>query len=136
MTNSIKDIEEAKCIFIIGSNTFEAHPLIARRILKARSRGAIVIAADPRFTITARHADIYVPLRSGGDVALLNAMAHVIIRAGLMPYATRIFERILRLRTQAGGCPVENDGKLAIHAKPHAAFQTCERTANLMGGES
>ncbi len=83
MTNSIKDIEEAKCIFIIGSNTFEAHPLIARRILKARSKGAIVIVADPRFTMTARHADIYAPLRSGGDVALLNAMAHIIIAEGL-----------------------------------------------------
>ncbi|CAJ37466.1 formate dehydrogenase subunit alpha [Methanocella arvoryzae] len=83
MTGSIKDIEEAKCIFIIGSNTFEAHPLIARRILKARSKGAVVIVADPRFNMTARHADIYVPLRSGGDVALLNAMAHVIITEGL-----------------------------------------------------
>lgn len=83
MTNSIKDIEEAKCIFIIGSNTFEAHPLIARRILKAKNNGAVVIVADPRFTITARHSSIYAPLRSGGDVALLNAMAHVIIAEGL-----------------------------------------------------
>jgi hypothetical protein len=60
----------------------------------------------------------------------------VIIRAGLMPYATRIFERILRIGTQAGGCHLENDGKLVIHAKPQAAYQTCDGPVNLMGGKS
>lgn len=109
MTNSIKDIEEAKCIFIIGSNTFEAHPLIARRILKAKGNGAIVIVADPRFTMTARHGSIYVPLRSGGDVALLNAMAHVIIAEGLedssfIEARTRNFEE---LKQAVANCPPE-----------------------------
>jgi formate dehydrogenase major subunit len=38
MTNSIEDIEEADCILIIGSNTFEQHPLIARRVVRAKER--------------------------------------------------------------------------------------------------
>jgi predicted molibdopterin-dependent oxidoreductase YjgC len=48
MTNSIAEIENSKCIFIIGSNTSEAHPLIGSRILNARERGAKLIVADPR----------------------------------------------------------------------------------------
>lgn len=83
MTNSIKDIEEAKTIFIIGSNTFEDHPLIARRVVRARENGAKLIVADPRFNMTAKHADLYVQFRSGTDVALLNAMMHVILTEGL-----------------------------------------------------
>ncbi len=79
MTNTIKDIEEAQCIFIIGSNTVEAHPLIARRVLRAKEAGAKIIVADPRFNATARHADIYAPMRSGTDVALLSAMMQFII---------------------------------------------------------
>ena len=83
MTNSIKDISEAKTIFIIGSNTFEDHPLIGRRVVKARQNGAILINIDPRFTMTARQADIYAPFYSGTDVALINAMMNVIITEGL-----------------------------------------------------
>jgi formate dehydrogenase major subunit len=83
MTNSIKDIEEAKTIFILGSNTFEDHPLIARRVVKAREHGAILINIDPRFTMTAKQADIYAPFFSGTDVALVNAMMNVIITEGL-----------------------------------------------------
>lgn len=46
MTNSIAEIEDAACIFIIGSNTSVAHPLIARRVLRAREKGARLIVAD------------------------------------------------------------------------------------------
>lgn len=83
MTNTIKDIEDSRCIFIIGSNTFEAHPLVARRVLKAKDAGASIIVADPRYNPTARHSDVYAQLRSGSDVALLNAMMYVILAEGL-----------------------------------------------------
>ena len=46
MTNSIAEIESSKCIFVIGSNTTACHPLIARRIFRARERGAKLIVAD------------------------------------------------------------------------------------------
>lgn len=83
MTNSIIDIEEASCIFIIGSNTAEQHPLIWRRVLRAKSKGAKLIVADPRITPTARQTDIYLPFRPGTDIPLLNAMMNVIIEEGL-----------------------------------------------------
>jgi len=48
MTNSISDIEEADCIFIIGSDTMSQHPLIARMVMIAKEKGAKIILADPR----------------------------------------------------------------------------------------
>lgn len=82
MTNSIEDIGEAKCIFVIGSNTFEQHPLIGRRIMMAKMNGAKVIVADPRFTPTAKQADLHLPFYSGTDVALMNGLMQHIIKNG------------------------------------------------------
>ncbi len=82
MTNSIKDIADSRCIFVLGSNTFEQHPLIARSIVRARQSGAKVIVADPRNTPTARQADLYMPFISGTDVAVLNGLMQEIIKNG------------------------------------------------------
>jgi len=80
MTNSIAEIEEAGCIFVIGSNTTACHPLIARRIFRAKEKGAKLIVADPRNIQLSRFADIAVTHRLGSDVALLNGMMHIIIQ--------------------------------------------------------
>ena len=82
MTNSIGDIAESKCVFIIGSNTFEQHPLIGRRVMQAKRAGAKIIYADPRYTCTAKQADLYLQFRSGSDVAILNCLMGEIIRNG------------------------------------------------------
>ncbi len=82
MTNSIADIGESKCIFVLGSNTLEQHPLIGRQIMLAKKRGAKVICADPRFTPTAKLADLYMPFNSGTDVALLNGLMQHILKNG------------------------------------------------------
>lgn len=82
MTNSVLDLQESRCIFVIGSNTFEQHPLIARRLILARKKGARVICADPRRTPTARQADLHLSMYSGTDVALLNGLMHHIIENG------------------------------------------------------
>ena len=79
MTNGIAEIEDAGCILVIGSNTTACHPLVARRILRAKDRGAKLIVADPRNIHLARFADIAVNHRLGSDVALLNGMMHIII---------------------------------------------------------
>jgi formate dehydrogenase alpha subunit len=79
MTNAISEIEDAGCIFVIGSNTTACHPLVARRILRAKDRGARLIVADPRNIHLARFADVAVNHRLGSDVALLNGMMHIII---------------------------------------------------------
>ncbi len=84
MTNPIPDIESSKCIFVIGSNLAENHPVISRWIHRAKDAGAVVIVADPRETHTSWMADIFLQLAPGTDVALLNGMAHVIIKEDLL----------------------------------------------------
>ncbi|MDO6591530.1 formate dehydrogenase [Loktanella sp. D2R18] len=72
MTNSFNDMHLAKAIFIIGGNPAEAHPVSLQHILKAKEQNnAPLIVCDPRFTRTAAHADEYVRLRPGTDVALV-----------------------------------------------------------------
>jgi formate dehydrogenase alpha subunit len=82
MTNSIGEIEDAGCVFIIGSNTTACHPLIASRVYKAKEKGARLIIADPRRIQLSRFADLAVTHRLGTDVALLNGMMNVILRNG------------------------------------------------------
>jgi len=82
MTNSFDELEEAGCIFVIGSNTTEAHPLIADRILRAKQKGAILVVADPRRIHLAEYADIHVRQRLGSDVALINGIMNVILAEG------------------------------------------------------
>ena len=82
MTNAIDELAHAECIFIIGSNTSEAHPLIASRILKAKEKGATIIVADPRKIHLAHYADIYVRHNLGTDVALINGIMQVILSEG------------------------------------------------------
>ena len=83
MTNSIGEIEDAKALFIIGSNTTETHPVIGYRVQKAKRKGAALIVADPRRIPIAEKADVFLQLLPGTNVALLNGMAHVIIKEGL-----------------------------------------------------
>jgi len=80
MTNSIAEIEDADCIFIIGSNTSVAHPLIAMRVFRAIAKGGKVIIADPRRIPLVAQADLYVRQKAGTDVALLNGMMQVILK--------------------------------------------------------
>ncbi len=83
MTNSIGDLSQAEVFFIIGSNTTEAHPIVALEIKKALRNGAKLIVADPRETWLAKRAEIWLRLKPGSNVALLNAMASVILKEGL-----------------------------------------------------
>ena len=82
MTNSIAEFEGADCIFIIGSNTTVAHPLIATRIYRAKKNGAKIIVADPRRVHISEVADVYVQQKMGTDVALINGIMNVILEAG------------------------------------------------------
>jgi len=84
MTNSIEEIAGAEVILVIGSNTTEAHPQVARRIISAVESGARLIVADPRRTSISEFAEIHLQLRPGTDIALLNAMMRVILSEGLI----------------------------------------------------
>lgn len=84
MTSSIRDIaEQSQCIFIIGSNTTEQHPVIGTKIRRAkRQRGAKLIVADPRRIDIADYADLHLQHKPGTDLALLNGLMHIILRQG------------------------------------------------------
>ena len=84
MTNSISEIQDAGCVLVIGSNTTETHPIIGLQVRKAvRQKGAKLIVANPKEIDLCRIADLWLRLRPGTDVALLNGIAHVILRDGL-----------------------------------------------------
>ena len=83
MTNSIGEIRDADFLFVIGSNTTEAHPIIAMEMKRAVGRGATLAVADPRQIWLAGAAHHHLQLKPGTDVWLLNAMAHAIIEEGL-----------------------------------------------------
>lgn len=81
------DIELADCFLLIGSNTAACHPVTFERIRrrKAKAGGRVkVIVVDPRRTRTADLADVFLQVRPGTDVPLLNAMLHVLIRDHLI----------------------------------------------------
>ena len=79
-----EDIDHAQCIFIAGSNTAYAHPIIFRRIEDARAKNPELklIVVDPRRTDTASAADLHLAILPGTDVVLFNAMLHVMLWEG------------------------------------------------------
>ena len=86
MTNSIKELDDMgskDAIFAIGTNATECHPIIGLKMLNAVARGTKLVVADPRKTDLALHADIWLRLRPGTDVALLNGLSNVILTEGL-----------------------------------------------------
>ena len=83
MTNSIGDIVEADILLVTGSNTTESHPVLSLQMKAAvRRHGAKLILIDPRRIELAEFAALHLEHRPGSDVALFNAMAHVIIAEG------------------------------------------------------
>ncbi len=79
MTNPINDISGAKTILAIGTNTTQAHPVLALQVKKAARNGANLIVANPKKIDLCRHATIHIQQRPGTDVALLMGMIRVII---------------------------------------------------------
>ena len=84
MTMGVHEIEDAKLIFNFGYNGADSHPIVQRRIVRAKQKGATIICADPRVTECARIADIHLQLKGGTNIALVNAMCNVIYNEGLV----------------------------------------------------
>jgi formate dehydrogenase major subunit len=82
-TNSLDDIERARTILLCGANATENHPIVGARIKEQVLRGAHLIVVDPRRIELARHATVHLALRPGTNVALFNALAHVIVKERL-----------------------------------------------------
>ena len=79
MTNHWIDIKNADVVLIIGANPAENHPVSFHWVLKAKEKGATIIHIDPRYTRTSTQADIYMPIRSGTDIALLGGLIKYIL---------------------------------------------------------
>jgi len=78
-SNSIVDFETTDCLFIIGNNIIETHPITATYVKKGAARGQKIIVIDPKWTPIVRYATIWLQPKLGTDVALLNGIIHVII---------------------------------------------------------
>ncbi len=78
------DIAHAQCLFIAGSNTAWAHPVLFRRIedAKAARPQLKIVCCDPRRTDTAAAADLFLPIQPGSDVMLFNGMLHIALWEG------------------------------------------------------
>ena len=83
MTNSVHDLAGSECIFIIGSNAAENHPIIMGQIYKAVEAGATVIVVDPRRTAVADNARMHLAIEPGTDIPLVAGMMRHIIDEGL-----------------------------------------------------
>ncbi|MDB5777804.1 MAG: Assimilatory nitrate reductase large subunit, partial [Polaromonas sp.] len=81
---SYDDVNHAQCLFITGSNTAYAHPILFRRIedAKAANPALKIIHVDPRRTDTAEIADLFLPIQPGTDVMLFNGMLHLMLWEG------------------------------------------------------
>jgi assimilatory nitrate reductase catalytic subunit len=128
-----EDIDAASLILVAGSNTAFAHPVLYARIEAARARNPDLklVVVDPRATVTARAADLHLAVKPGTDVALFNAMLHVLHGEGYLAaeYVARHTEGFEKL------------APLLAHWTPQRAAQVCElpaeaivRAARLFGG--
>jgi len=79
MSNSIDEIKDASCLFVIGTNPTASYPVLGLRIIEAVKNGAKLIVADPRNINLCKHADIVMNQTPGTDVALIMGMMKVIV---------------------------------------------------------
>ncbi len=113
-TNSIPEIENCRFLLVIGSNTTEAHPVLALRMKKAARNGATLVVADPRKIWLTKIAKRHLQLRPGTDVWLLNAMMNVIVTEGLenRAYIDEFTEGFEAVREVVLGYPPEEAEKV------------------------
>ncbi len=81
-TNSLAQMPEIEVLFLFGSNPTEAHPIVSLYLKKAISNGAKLIVSDPRKTWMAQRADVWMNLKPGSNIALLNGLINVILSNG------------------------------------------------------
>jgi formate dehydrogenase alpha subunit len=140
MTNTFDDIaKKAECLFIIGSNTTEQHPVFGMQLRQAvKQRGVPLIVADPRRTPITDYATIHLRHRPGTDTALLNGLMHVLIAEDLYDHdfvASRT-EGFEDLKAKVAGYPPERVaeicGVLAEDIRKAARMMAASKPAALI----
>jgi formate dehydrogenase alpha subunit len=81
-TNSLAQMPDIDTLFLFGSNPTEAHPIVSLYLKKALRKGAKLIVGDPRETWMARRSDVWLNLKPGSNIAMMNGLAHVILQEG------------------------------------------------------
>jgi formate dehydrogenase alpha subunit len=85
MSNTAAEVIHSDCFIVTGSNTTENHPIISLQMKAAvEKHGARLIVIDPRRMELCDFADLWLPLKPGTNVPVFSAMAHVIIKEGLV----------------------------------------------------
>lgn len=79
---SYDDFDQTDLFFVIGSNMADCHPILFLRMMDRIKDGAKLIVVDPRRTATAEKADLFLALKPGSDLALLNGVLHLIVEMG------------------------------------------------------
>lgn len=82
MTNPIREIRDADCVLVAGSNTGEAHPVVSYEVVRAARRGASVIVVDPRRIPLVNHASLHLQPAPGRDLPVFFAMVRAILAEG------------------------------------------------------
>ena len=79
---SYDDLDHADVLLLVGANMADCHPVLFLRVLDRVKAGARLIVVDPRRTATADRADLFLQVRPGTDIALLNGLLHLLLEAG------------------------------------------------------
>jgi len=86
-TQAFDSVMKSDAIIVVGANPTEAHPVFASRMKQRLRQGARLIVIDPREIALVRsphvEADVHLQLRPGTNVAIINALAHVVVTEGL-----------------------------------------------------
>ena len=152
MTNSINEIPNTKVMFVIGSNTTEAHPVIGTKMKQALANGAKLIVVDPRETQLAECSDLWLRLRPGTDIALINGIMNIILANGwedreFIEKRTEGYEKFREtiknyppeVASQITGVPVDQlveAAKIYATLKPAQIFYTLGITEHTCGTDN
>lgn len=79
---SYEDFDRADLFFVIGANMADCHPILFLRMMDRVKAGAKLIVVDPRRSATADKANLFLPIKPGTDLALLNGLLHLLVKNG------------------------------------------------------
>ena len=131
VTNVVRGVREADVALITGCNPTENHPVAATFIKEAAAEGTRLIVINPRRPAIADHAELYLQPRSGTDVALYNAIMHVIIAEGLQDdaFIAKRTEGYGAIREMVAGYPPERAADIT-----GVPAEDIVRAARMLGG--
>ncbi|WP_263417149.1 molybdopterin oxidoreductase family protein [Terriglobus albidus] len=122
------DMEMADVVLLIGANIADNHPILCNRLRK--KPGQMLVVVDPRVTKTAMMADLHLPVKPRSDIALINGIAHILLRDGLVD-REYILEHVEGLEEFVSF--VADYTPEAVSATTGLTVETIEKVARLYG---